>query len=117
MSGYQPQKDCAECVYLLECIKSGKRKKAKFKNNGNVWCKDFLEKRQKPPNTGSIVQSKKQVIRHIHIDISKEFLEEYKAEIERDTAAQVIDLLECFNKKGDNNFAIKLIKTRFQIER
>lgn len=53
----------------------------------------------------------------IHCDITQNFLNEYKAEIERDTAAQVLDLLEHFNKKGDNTFAIKLIKNRFKIER
>lgn len=53
----------------------------------------------------------------IHCDISQTFLNEYKAEIEKATATEIINLLEGFNKNGGNTYAIKLIKTRYKIER
>jgi len=51
----------------------------------------------------------------IHCDVTQTFLNEYKAEIEKATAKEITDILEHFNKHGDNDYAIRLVKTRFDI--
>ena len=82
MIGYQPEKICNSCYAYSYCTK---RIKKKLKG-----CKDhIIIELPKPPTSGSNAQKPEQIIKHIHIDISKEFLEEYKAEIEQEVAEKL----------------------------